>query len=321
MGQLVRGLGIKKYYRVSLGFFTLRRRAYVRAVDGVDISVGELETHGLVGESGSGKSTLGRLLAAIEEPTEGRVVFDGTDLRDYVRRWRTKIQVIFQNPDSSLNPKLKVKETLIEALQAGGSEGSELEVEELLEDVGLNRRLKDCYPHQLSGGQRQRVAIARALAVRPKFIVADEIVSALDATVKAQILNLMLKLQRVYGFSMLFISHDLPITAYVSDVISVMYLGKIVESAPSKELLEEPLHPYTVHLISSVPSLYITTLGNGSSNVGKVRLRGEIPSPINIPRGCRLHPRCPLAREVCRGEEPPEIKVGNGHVVYCHLYS
>jgi len=223
--------------------------------------------------------------------------------------------MIFQNPDLSLNPRLKVYDTLAEALRVAGKKGTKDEVGELLHNVGLSSDLMYRYPQQLSGGQRQRVAIARALAVEPEFIVADEIVSALDASIKIRIIKLLKELQRRYRFSMLFISHDLPMTALVSDRIAIMYLGKIVEVGLTSEIMNYAAHPYSLHLISSVPSLYIKY----RDGIPKVRIHGDIPSPIDIPSGCRLHPRCPFKKKVCEEVEPSMIKLSSTHIVFCHF--
>ncbi len=312
---LVKALNVSKYYRISLGIF---RRTLLKAVDNVNLVIGESEILGLLGESGSGKTTLGKILAAIEEPSAGRIFFNDEDLKEYVRKKRIDIQMVFQNPDTSLNPRMKVKDILQEALEASGFNGDyRSEVEKLLNDVGLDNTYRDYYPHQLSGGQKQRVAIARALAVKPKFLVADEIVSALDASVRTQILKLILRLQRIYRFSMLFISHDILTTAYVSDRISVMYSGKIVEEATKKELIENPLHPYTRHLMASIPSLYLTMFN------GKAQRLKDVPNELQTNtsmNGCKLFFRCPYASEKCKALEPTEVVVSKTHKVFCHMY-
>ncbi|MEM0037335.1 MAG: ABC transporter ATP-binding protein [Zestosphaera sp.] len=315
---LLKAVDLRKHYRIASGF---RRNLLLRAVDGVSMSVDNDEIVGLLGESGSGKTTLGRLLTGVEAPDAGKVFIEGEELARYLRSNRVRVQMIFQNPDTSLNPRMRVRDILIEALRAGGRDHHHPDtlVAELLEDVGLGRDCADYYPHQLSGGMKQRVAIARALSVRPKFVVADEMVSALDATVKNNILNLVKRLQRQYGFSMLFISHDLPAAVRVSDRVLVMYLGRVVEEARSEELVESPAHPYTQYLLSSLPSLYLKILGR--SGDARVRFSGEPPSPLSIPKGCRLHTRCPYVKEVCRRDEPPEVRVSATHKVFCHLRS
>jgi len=312
---LVKAFNLSKYYRVSLSMF---KKTLLKAVDNVNLTINEGEVLGLLGESGSGKTTLGKMLVALEEPTSGKILFNNEDLKEYVRKRRIDIQMVFQNPDTSLNPRMRVGEVLQEALEASNFNGDYSdEVERLLNDVGLDSTYKHYYPHQLSGGQKQRVAIARALAVKPKFLVADEIVSALDASVKTQILKLVIKLQKIYRFSMLFISHDLPTTVYVSDRISVMYSGKIVEEATKEELIKDPLHPYTRHLIASIPSLY-SSLFNGKAQKLKDVSNG-LQATTSV-GGCKLFPRCPYATEICKALEPPEVSVSKTHKVFCHMY-
>ncbi len=314
---LIEAKEISKYFPVRKGILGLRKM-WLKAVDNISLKIRRGETLGLVGESGSGKSTLGRILAGILRPTKGTVKFRGIDLYNHeARKVRRRIQLIFQNPDSSLNPRMKVRDVLAEAVWASGINEKDRindKVIELLNYVGLNSEVAERYPHQLSGGMKQRIAIARALAVNPEFVIADEIVSSLDVSIKAQILNLMIDLQDRFNLTCLFISHDLPVVGYVSDRIMVMYLGKIMEILPAKRIFEDALHPYTRALLTSVPSLYL-------KRKEKVLLSGEISSPINLPPGCRLSARCPYANKRCKKIEPELKVVENDHFVACHLYS
>ncbi len=297
-------------------------KTFIHAVDGVSLTIDKGSVVGLVGESGSGKSTLGRLLVAMEKPTKGSITVDGVDLAKLKGRKlseaRKKLQIVFQNPDASLNPRMKIGEILSEALRVAGEEPSRDRVDELLASVGLQPGVAEQYPHQLSGGMKQRVAIARALAAKPEFVVLDEPTSALDVSVQAQILNLLLDLQEKYNLTYLFISHNLAVVHYISDITAVMYLGEIVEQGPAHTLYKNPWHPYTKALISSMPLLYRVKAGITTE---KVELKGEPPSPINPPKGCKLHPRCPYATEKCRREKPPEIRIGKNHTVKCWLYA
>jgi oligopeptide/dipeptide ABC transporter ATP-binding protein len=285
----------------------------VRAVDGVSLDVRRGETLGVVGESGCGKSTLARTLLLLEPPTSGEILFDGMPLaaRD-AKRLRRRAQIVFQDPYASLPPRMRVQKILADPLAIHGTARAEIpdRVRQLLHDVGLTDDAARKLPHELSGGQRQRVGIARALAVRPALVVADEAVSSLDASVRAQILNLFDDLQRAHDLTYLFISHDLGVVKYMSHRIAVMYLGEIVELAPAGELYAQPLHPYTAALISAVPSL--------ERRGSRIRLPGEPPNPSEPPPGCKFHPRCPLATDLCRVEPPPLREVVPGRQSACH---
>jgi oligopeptide/dipeptide ABC transporter ATP-binding protein len=291
----------------------------VQAVDGVDIDVLPGQAVGLVGESGCGKTTTGRCILRLIEPTEGEIRFNGKDVRmmtaGMLRAMRREMQIIFQDPFGSLNPRRTVYETLAEPLKLHGicSTKPELraEVRRLLERVGLDPDYLDRYPHQFSGGQRQRVGIARALSVRPKFIVCDEPVSALDVSVQAQILNLLADLRTELGLSYLFIAHDLAVVRHLCDVVAVMYLGRVVEVGPVDQIFENPTHPYTQALLSAVP------VAKAGGKRERILLKGDVPTPINPPSGCRFHTRCPYATEACAQGDPALQPVSDGHSVAC----
>ncbi|QIA27245.1 ABC transporter ATP-binding protein [Thermaerobacter sp. PB12/4term] len=307
---------VKKY------FPTGRRRPPVKAVDGVSFDVYPGETVGLVGESGCGKSTLARLIVRLLTPSSGTIRFDGQDVvaagGSQLRRLRRDLQMVFQDPYSSLNPRLTVREIVGEPLLVHGvARGRQMErqVEELLEAVGLRPEHARRYPHEFSGGQRQRIVIARALALKPRLVVCDEPVSALDVSVQAQILNLLQDLQDRFGLTYIFIAHDLAVVQNISDRIGVMYLGRLVELARADELFERPLHPYTRALISAVP----VPDPEAAARRERIVLRGEVPSPARPPAGCRFHTRCPLAVDRCRTEVPEWREVVPGHWVACHL--
>ncbi|MEY9093694.1 dipeptide ABC transporter ATP-binding protein [Paenibacillus sp. RC84] len=310
--------GLRKTYRLGGGFLR-RPKGSIYAVDDVTFTIQEGETFGLVGESGSGKSTLGRTLLHLEPPTEGEVLFAGKEISamspSELRKARKQMQVIFQDPYGSLNPRWTVGQCIGEPLAVHGThQGKERrdKVSELLVSVGLPPSAGERYPHEFSGGQRQRIGIARAMALQPRFILADEAVSALDVSVQAQILNLLQELRERENLTYLFIGHGLHAVRHMSDRIGVMYLGKLVETAPSDELFRHPAHPYTAALLASVPRR------DRSGSPERIRLAGEIPSPANPPSGCRFHTRCPAATALCREVQPEWIEVGPGHTAACH---
>lgn len=318
--KLVEVENLKKYYPVTAGLLS-RHVADVKAVDGVSFYIMDGETLGLVGESGCGKSSLGRTLLRLEESTAGRVLYKGSDIMRWGKRQlkelRREAQMIFQDPQSSLDPRMTIGDSIGEALLIHGvGNGKErLErVEELLKRVGLEPQHAMRYPHELSGGQKQRIGIARALAVKPKLIVADEPVSALDVSVQAQILNLIMDLQREFGLAYLFIAHDLSVIGQVSDRIAVMYLGKIIELADRTELFSHPLHPYTEALLSAIH------VPDPHQKQKRILLQGEVPSPVDPPSGCHFHTRCPRVMKICSREQPTLRPREGGHLVSCHLY-
>jgi oligopeptide/dipeptide ABC transporter ATP-binding protein len=309
---------LQQYFPIKGGVFG-RTVNYVKAVDGVNFTIYEGETVSIVGESGCGKSTTGRAILRLDEPTSGEVIFQGTNLlsksKREMRSIRKDLQVIFQDPFASLNPRRSIGQTLEEAmgiLNVVPKADRRRRAIELLEQVGLKEEHIDRYPHEFSGGQRQRIGIARALAVEPKLIICDEAVSALDVSVQAQVLNLLKKLQKEYGLTYLFISHDLGVVRHISDRIIVMYLGKVVEIAEKKSLFDNPRHPYTQALLSAIPE------PNRKKKKERIILKGDVPSPIDPPSGCRFHTRCPLATDLCRQSDPELKSLGEGHQAACH---
>ena len=311
---------VKKYFPIRRGVLQ-REVAAVHAVDDVSFAVREGETLGLVGESGCGKSTLGRTIVRLLEPTAGEIIFEGTHIEHLgtrkMRPLRSEIQMVFQDPYASLNPRKRVGTIVSDPMRIHnlGSRGEQKRrVGEILETVGLSPEHYNRFPHEFSGGQRQRIGIARALALRPKLIIADEPVSALDVSIQSQMLNLLDDLQKEFQLTYIFIAHDLGVVRHVSDRIAVMYLGKIVELSPAEELYTRPIMPYSEALLSAVP----IPDPDLAEKRERIVLEGDVPSPINPPSGCRFHPRCRYATEVCRELEPPLVDYGNGHLAACH---
>jgi oligopeptide transport system ATP-binding protein len=317
---LIDARNIVKHYPIRGGVW-MKQTGSVKAVDGVSLTIGEGETVGLVGESGCGKTTFGRAILRLEEPTSGEIFFQGKSILGYARNemqaLRREMQIIFQDPFSSLNPRKTVGQIIGEPLLVHGvkrRQERDRRVLELLEVVGLRKEHMRRYPHQFSGGQRQRIGVARALALKPKLVVCDEAVSALDVSIQAQVINLLKDLQQDFGLTYLFISHDLSVVEHVSDRVAVMYLGKIAEIAPSKALYLEPLHPYTQALLSAVP-----IPDPSLQRPGRIILKGDVPSPIDPPSGCRFHPRCPYAEGICSQIEPPLAEIRERHWAACHF--
>ncbi len=322
MTALIEVQDLKKHFPVQKSSFS-RVSGQVRAVDGVSFHINAGETLGLVGESGCGKSTAGRTLLKLLEPTGGSIKVSGTDItnldREAMRPYRRRMQMIYQDPYASLNPRMSVGDIVSEPLVIHGDTSSRAERREkvatLFERVGLRPRLMDSYPHEFSGGQRQRIGIARALALGPELIVGDEPVSALDVSIQAQIVNLMMDLQEEFNLSYLFVAHDLAVVEHISHRVAVMYLGRIVEMTDKTSLFEMPLHPYTEALLSAAP-----IARSGARNRRRIILTGDVPSPISPPTGCHFHTRCPYATARCKAEAPALREVAPGHVAACHLH-
>jgi len=317
--ELLEIRNLKKYYPVTAGLLS-QHTGDVKAVDGVSFHITEREILGLVGESGCGKSTLGRTILRLEEPTSGEIVYEGRDIvrlsKRELRELSKEIQIIFQDPDASLDPRMTVGDSICEPLTIHniGDEKERAErVAALMEQVGLEAGQASHHPHEFSGGQKQRVGIARALAINPKLIIADEPVSALDVSIQAQILNLMMDIQEEFGLAYLFVAHDLSVIKHMAHRVAVMYLGKIVELAGKQEIFDNPLHPYTEALLSAVPTIK-------PKDKERILLHGDVPSPLNPPPGCHFHPRCHRVLPICSQEEPGLAEISPGHFAACHLY-
>ncbi len=311
---------LKKYFPIRGGLF--RGKSYVKAVDDVSLEVKKEEIYGLAGESGCGKTTLGRTVLRLYDPTDGRVIFDGKDITQLdgegLRKLKREMQIIFQDPYSSLDPRMRVGGILREPLIVHGlGKGTEIEdrVVEMIKKVGLSPDHLSRYPHEFSGGQRQRIGIARALILNPKFVVADEPLSALDMSVQAQIIDLLKDLKKAFQLTIILVTHDLAVIRYICDHIAIMYVGKLVERGVTRDLFENPLHPYTKALLSACP------IPDPDVKIARIILRGGIPSPSKPPPGCRFHPRCPQKMDHCSRIEPPLMDRGEGRQVACHLYT
>ncbi len=318
MENILEVKNLKKWFTTNET--TFGKKEIVKAIDDISFDIKKRETLSLVGESGCGKTTTGKVILKILEPTSGSILFEGKDIIKLSRKemmiYRRKMMIIYQDPFGSLDPRMTVKNTIAEPMEVhrlGTKKEIEEKVVELMKKVGLSPDYRNRYPHEFSGGQRQRIGIARALATNPEFIVADEPVSALDVSIQAQIINLLKDLQKEFGLTLLFISHDLSVVKHISDRVAVMYLGKIVEIADKKELFENPKHPYTLALLSAIP------IPNPRAKKKEIILEGDLPSPINPPSGCRFHTRCPYAKSICKEEEPLLKDIGNGHFVACHF--
>lgn len=310
---------LKKYYVLKAGFFGRGKRT-VKAVDGINLKVTEGEILGIVGESGCGKSTLGRSILRLIEPTDGQIIFEGENIRELkkeeMRLKRKEMQIIFQDPGASLNPRMTVGEIIgepIDIFNTAQGESREEMVYRLMDLVGLNRSYIQRFPHEFSGGQRQRIGIARALAIKPKFVICDEPVSALDVSVRAQVLNLMRDLKERMNLTYLFISHDLSVVHHICDRVAVMYLGRIVEIANKEQLYKNPIHPYTKALLSAIP------IPEPDLKRDRIIIQGDVPNPSDPPPGCHFHKRCPYAKPECSEVMPEYVEVEKGHMVLCHL--
>ena len=320
--DLIQVEDLKVYFPIRSGMFQ-QAVGSVKAVDGVSFTIRRGETLGLVGESGCGKSTTGRALIRLREPTEGKVTFDGVNLMtlkpDALRKMRRRMQIIFQDPYGSLDPRMTVGSTIAEPIEThdlASGDAKRERIADLLRLVGLDPTYVSRYPHEFSGGQRQRIGVARALALDPELLVLDEPVSALDVSIQAGVVNLLQDLQRELGLSYMFVAHDLSVVRHISDRVAVMYLGKIVEMAGRSELYDQPLHPYTKALLSAVPIPDPVV----EKRRERIILTGDVPSPINPPSGCHFHTRCPYVMDVCKQIDPVFANQGNGHFVACHLY-
>lgn len=314
---LIEARNLSKSFAIGGGF--LAKKKVVRAVEDVSLQIQRGETFGLVGESGCGKSTIGRTLLRLYEPTGGQIFFEGSDItKANMRPYRKKMQIVFQDPYASLDPRMTVGDIVGEPLDIYHAYESKAErrekILELLNLVGLNSEHMNRYPHEFSGGQRQRVSIARSMALRPDFMVCDEPISALDVSIQAQVINMLMELQQKLNMTYLFIAHDLNVVRHISKRVGVMYLGSLVEVCDANELYKNPLHPYTQALLSAIP----IPDPNVSRSRHRVVLEGEVPSPMNPPNGCKFHTRCPYARDICREARPETIEVGQGHTCACH---